>query len=69
MTGQSQPEVRNVSQDVVLARLRIGHTRITHSYLINKKNIRIVLDVMHPLRPFHIHTETEPKPNRKNKIH
>ena len=34
MIGQSQPVVRNVRQEeVVLARLGIGHTRITHSYL------------------------------------
>ena len=33
--GQSQPVVRNVRQEeVVLARLRIGNTRITHSYLL-----------------------------------
>ena len=33
--GQSQPVVRNVRQEeVVLARLPIGHTRITHSYLL-----------------------------------
>ena len=32
--GQSQPVVRNVRQEeVVFVRLRIGHTRITHSYL------------------------------------
>ena len=32
--GQSQPVIRNFRQEeVVLARLRIGHTRITHSYL------------------------------------
>ena len=32
--GQSQPIVRNVRQEeVMLARYRIGHTRITHSYL------------------------------------
>ena len=36
--GQSQPVVRNVRQEeVVLARLRIGHTRITHSYLIKRE--------------------------------
>ena len=36
--GQSQPVVRNVRQDeVVLARLRIGHTRITHSYLLKRE--------------------------------
>ena len=33
--GQSQTVVRNIRQEeVVLARLRIGHTRITHSYLL-----------------------------------
>ena len=36
--GQSQPVVRNVRQEeVVLARLRIGHTRITHSYLLKQE--------------------------------
>ena len=36
--GQSQPVVRNVRQEeVVLARLRIGHTRVTHSYLLKRE--------------------------------
>ena len=36
--GQSQPVVRNVRQEeVVLARLRIGHTRIAHSYLLKRE--------------------------------
>ena len=36
--GQSQPEVRNVRQEeVVLARLRIVHTRTTHSYLLKNE--------------------------------
>ena len=36
--GQSQPVVRNIRQEeVVLARLRIGHTRITHSYLLKRE--------------------------------
>ena len=36
--GQSQPVVRNVGlEEVVLARLRIGHTRITHSYLLKRE--------------------------------
>ena len=35
--GQSQPVVRNVRQEVVLARLRIGHTRITHAYLLKRE--------------------------------
>ena len=35
--GQSQPVVRNVRQkEVVLACLHIGHTRITHSYLLKR---------------------------------
>ena len=38
MIGQSQPVVRNVRQeDDVLARLRIGHTRIIHSYLLKRE--------------------------------
>ena len=38
MIGQSQPVVRNVRQEeVVLARLRIGHTKITHSYPLTQK--------------------------------
>ena len=49
--GQSQTVVRNIRQEeVVLARLRIGHTRITHSYLLNERSHRIVLDVMHSLQ-------------------
>ena len=37
--GQSQPEVRNVRQEeVVLARLRIVHTRTTHSYLLKTRS-------------------------------
>ena len=35
--SQSQPVVRNVRQEVVLARLRIGHARITHSYLFKRE--------------------------------
>ena len=36
--GQSQPVARNVRQEeVVLARLLIGHTRITHSYLLKRE--------------------------------
>ena len=36
--GQSQPVVGNVRQEeVVLARLRIGQTRITHSYLLKRE--------------------------------
>ena len=34
---QSQPVVRNVRQEVVLARLRISHTRITQSYLLKRE--------------------------------
>ena len=35
---QSQPVVRNVRQEeVVLARLRIGHKRITHSYILKRE--------------------------------
>ena len=38
MIGQSESVVRNVRQEVVvLARLRIGHTRITHSYLLKRE--------------------------------
>ena len=38
MIGQSQPVVRNVRQEeVVLASLCIGHTRITHSYLLKRE--------------------------------
>ena len=32
--GEYQSVVRNIRKDVVLARLRLGHTRITHSYLL-----------------------------------
>ena len=38
MIGQSQPVVRNVRQEeVVLARLHIGHTRITHSCFLKRE--------------------------------
>ena len=38
MIGQSQTVVRNIRQEeVVLARLRIGLTRITHSYLLKRE--------------------------------
>ena len=38
MIGQSESVVRNVRQEVVvLARLRIGHTRITHSYILKRE--------------------------------
>ena len=38
MIGQSQPVVRNVrEEEVVIARLRIGHTRITHSFLLKRE--------------------------------
>ena len=41
--GQSQPVVRNVRQEeVVLARLRIGHTRITHSYLLKREEKNVL---------------------------
>ena len=37
MIGQSQPVIRNGrQQEVVLTCLRIGHTRITHSYLLKR---------------------------------
>ena len=33
--GEHQPVVRNIrKEEVVLARLRLGHTRVTHSYLL-----------------------------------
>ena len=38
MIGQSEPIIRNFRQEkVVLAHLRIGHTRITHSYLLKRE--------------------------------
>ena len=36
--GSSQSVVRNIQLEaVVLARIQIGHTRITHSYLLNRE--------------------------------
>ena len=32
--GEHQSVVRNLRKEVVLARLRLGHTRVTHSYLL-----------------------------------
>ena len=35
MLGEYQSVVRNIrKEEVVLARLRLGHTRVTHSYLL-----------------------------------
>ena len=49
--GQSQPVARNVRQEeVVLARLRIGHTRITHSYILKREEPSYCLDVKHSLQ-------------------
>ena len=31
--GEHQSVVRNIRKEVILARLRLGHTRVTHSYL------------------------------------
>ena len=51
MIGQSQPVVRNVRQkEVVLARLRIGHTRIRHSYLLKQEEQPYCLGVINPLQ-------------------
>ena len=35
--GEYQSVVRNIRKEVVLARLRLGHTRVTHSYLLQGK--------------------------------
>ena len=32
--GEYQSVVRNIRREVVLAQLRLGHTRVTHSYLL-----------------------------------
>ena len=32
--GEHQPVVRNIRKEVILARLRLGHRRVTHSYLL-----------------------------------
>ena len=32
--GEHQPVVRNIWKEVILARLRLGHRRVTHSYLL-----------------------------------
>ena len=32
--GEYQSVVRNIRKEEVLARLRLGHTRVTHSYLL-----------------------------------
>ena len=53
--GQSQPVVRNVRQEeVVLAGLRIGHTRITHSYLLKREELPYCLgcDALFTVRHF-----------------
>ena len=33
--GEYQSVVRNIRKEVVLGRLRLGHTRVTHSYLLH----------------------------------
>ena len=34
VVGEYQSGVRNIRKEVVLARIRLGHTRVTHSYLL-----------------------------------
>ena len=34
--GEYQSVVRNIGKEVVLARLRLGHTRVTYSYLLEQ---------------------------------
>ena len=49
---QSQPIVRMSDKKNCACSFAycIGHTRITHSYLLNERSNHIVLDVMHPLQ-------------------
>ena len=55
MIGQSQPVVRNVRQEeVVLARLHIGFTRITHSYLLKREEQRYYFACDAPFTVRHI---------------
>ena len=46
--GEYQSVVRNIRrEEVVLARLRLGHTRVTHSYLLQGKSTHNVLVATH----------------------
>ena len=46
--GEHQSVVRNIrKEEVVLARLHLGHTRVTHSYLLLVKSNQSVLVAMH----------------------
>ena len=46
--GEYQSVVRNIRrEEVVLARLRLGHTRVTHSYFYKVKSILHVLVATH----------------------
>ena len=51
--GEHQSVVRNIRKEgVVLARLRLGHTRVTHSYLLQVKSSHNVLVATHHSLPF-----------------
>ena len=66
--GQSQPIVRNVRQEeVMLARLRIGHTRITHSYLLKREEQPYCFGCDAPFAIRHILIECSDFSNIRNK--
>ena len=68
VSGQSQPVVQNVRQEeVVLARLRISHTRITHSYLLKREELPYCFGCDAPFTVRHILLECSDFSHIRNK--
>ena len=62
--------VRNVRlEEVVLARIRIGHTRITHSYLLNREEQPQCVGCDKPFTIRHILLECVDFSNVRNKYY
>ena len=48
--GEHQSVVQNIrKEEVVLTRLRLGHTRVTHSYLQGESNHNVLVAMHHSL--------------------
>ena len=68
--GSSQSVVRNIRlEEVVLARIRIGHTRITHSYLLNREEPPQCVGCDKPFTVRHILLECVDFSNVRNKYY
>ena len=66
----SQTVVRNIRlEEVALARIRIGHTRITHSYLLNREEPPQFVGCDKPFTVRHILLEFVDFSNVRNKYH